>query len=324
MLRTRFTDLVGCTVPLQLASMPGVTTPELVTAVADAGGLAMIGLPLFPPDLAAATLDRLLAATRGVVGMNFLMPFLDRAVLEIAAPRVRVIEFFFGAPDPALVRTASSGGALVSWQVGSRDEARAAVDAGCDLIIAQGIEAGGHVRGELGTLRILSEVVDSIEVPVIAAGGIGSAREVAGALAAGASAVRVGTRFIAAAESGAHPDYVRALVAARAEDTVLTDVFSGGWAAPHRVLRSAVEAVRAFEGDVVGETEWAGEKTPIERFSIEMPTRQTTGRLDAMALYAGQSVGAVRKVQPAREIVAELIGGAEELLLRATPAVAAR
>ena len=140
----------------------------------------------------------------------------------------------------------------MSWQVGSADEARAAVDAGCDLVVAQGDEAGGHVRGTLGLLTTLERVLDAVEVPVVAAGGIGSARQVAAALAAGASAVRVGTRFIASAESGAHPDYVRAVLEATAEDSTLTDVFSVGWDAPHRVLRSCIEAARAFRGDVVG------------------------------------------------------------------------
>ena len=198
MLRTRFTDLVGCSLPLQLAAMPGVGTPELVAAVADAGGLAMIGLPLVPTALVAETLDQLASRSRGAIGMNFLMPFFDREVLDVAATRARVIEFFYGDPDRELVRDARAGGALVSWQVGSPEEARAAVDAGCDLVVAQGDEAGGHVRGGLGLLPTLARVLDAVDVPVIAAGGIGDARQVAAALAAGASAVRVGTRFIAA------------------------------------------------------------------------------------------------------------------------------
>jgi NAD(P)H-dependent flavin oxidoreductase YrpB (nitropropane dioxygenase family) len=323
MLRTAFTDRVGCSLPLQLASMPGICTPELVGAVADAGGLAMTGLPLVPPPVAVEVLDDLRSRTRGAIGVNFLIPFLDPAVLEVAAPRARVIEFFYGDPDPALVRVAKSGGALASWQVGSADEARAAVDAGCDLVVAQGVEAGGHIRGSLGLLPLLSEVLAVVDVPVIAAGGIGAARQVAGAIAAGASAVRIGTRFVAAAESGAHPEYVRALIEARAEDSILTDVFSGMWAAPHRALRSAIEAAQAFAGDVVGETEWGGTKMPVERFSVMTPDRVTTGAIRAMALYAGQSVGGVRAIQPAREIVAELMTGAEELLLRTAPAITA-
>jgi NAD(P)H-dependent flavin oxidoreductase YrpB (nitropropane dioxygenase family) len=321
MLRTAFTDLVGCAQPLQLASMPAIATPPLVAAVGDAGGLGMLGLAGFPVDAAVAAVDGLRSMTRGAWGVNFLIPFLDPAVLEAVASRARLVEFFYGDPDRDLVRAAKSGGALVSWQVGSRDEAVAAVDAGCDLVVAQGSEAGGHVRGTLGLLRVLAEVVAAVKVPVIAAGGVGTAREVAGALAAGASAVRVGTRFVAAAESNAHPEYVRALLAARAEDSVLTEVFALGWDAPHRVLRSAIDAARALDGDVAGETAWGGEKRPIERYSVEPPGRETTGRIDAMALYAGQSVGAVLEVKPAREIVAELMDGAAELLARSAPAI---
>ncbi|HEX2463969.1 MAG TPA: nitronate monooxygenase [Thermoanaerobaculia bacterium] len=324
MLRTRFTDLVGCSLPLQLAAMPGVGTPELVAAVADAGGLAMIGLPLVPTALVAETLDELARRSRGAIGMNFLMPFFDREVLDVAATRARVIEFFYGDPDRELVRDARAGGALVSWQVGSPEEARAAVDAGCDLVVAQGDEAGGHVRGDLGLLLTLARVLDAVDVPVIAAGGIGDARQVAAALAAGASAVRVGTRFIAASESGAHPEYVRAVLAASAEDSTLTRAFAVGWDAPHRVLRSCIDAAQAFPADLVGEVNWGGTTIPVARFSVFSPDVDTSGEIAAMALYAGRSVDAVREVKPARDIVAELIGGAEALLRAAASTIGAR
>ena len=324
MLRTRFTDLVGCSVPLQLAAMPGVGSSELVAAVADAGGLAMIGLPLFPPPQIAATLADLARRTSGVIGLNFLMPFFDREALDAAANRTRVIEFFYGDPDRDLVRAAHAGGALVSWQVGSADEARAAVDAGCDLVVAQGDEAGGHVRGSLGMLATLARVLDTVDVPVIAAGGIGSARDVAAALAAGASAVRVGTRFIASHESGAHPEYVNAVLEARAEDSVLTEQFSVGWDAPHRVLRSCIEAARSLTPGIVGSTQWGGTTIPIARFSVMTPDRETTGEIRAMAHYAGRSVEHAREVKPADEIVAELMGGAEALLRRAASTIEAR
>src|SRR5262249_4887206 len=189
--------------------------------------------------------------------------------------------------------------------------------AGCDLIVAQGTEAGGHVRGRLGLLPLLGAVLDAVDVPVIAAGGIGTARSVAAALAAGADAVRVGTRFVAAAESDAHPGYVDALVGARSEDTVLTEHFAVMWpGAPHRVLRSAVAASEAFPGEVVGEMELFGVRQPIPRSGVPCPTRGTTGETAAMALYAGESVGAVRGVKPAADIVRELIDGAEHLLRR--------
>jgi len=319
MLSTPFTTLVGCSVPVQQAGMGGVATPELAAAVADAGGLGMLGGVRLSASFLASALDRLHAQTRGPFGVNFLMPFLDRACLEIAATRTRVVEFFFGDPDAALIHIVHAGGALAAWQVGSPDEARAAIAAGCDFIVAQGVEAGGHVRGRIGLLSLLDEVLPVSPVPVVAAGGIGTARGMAAALAAGAAAVRVGTRFVAAVEAAAHPQYQEALIQARPEDTVLTEAFSANWPhAPHRVLRSCVAAAEALPEGVVAHTESAGQKVPITRFMTPAPLRKTTGAIDAMALYAGESVGAVQRVQPAAEIVRELADGAKQLLGRWT------
>jgi NAD(P)H-dependent flavin oxidoreductase YrpB (nitropropane dioxygenase family) len=271
--------------------------------VADAGGLGMIT----PTDHTVEVLEGLASETSGRVGINFLVPFLDVGAVEAASSRTRVVDFHFGEPDARLVARVHQGGALAGWQVGSADEARAAVDAGCDFVIAQGIEAGGHVRGELPLLLLLDEVLNLVEQPVVAAGGIATARAMAAALAAGASAVRVGTRFVASTESGAHPRYVALVLRARATDTALTTTFSTGWPdAPHRVLRSCVEAAQAFRGDIVGEQHLDSSTTPIPRFAPPPPGGITTGEIDAMALYAGQSVGMVGDVKPAAAIVAEL------------------
>src|SRR5207245_10643314 len=114
---------------------------------------------------------------------------------------------------------------LASWQVGSSAETVGAAEAGCDMIVAQCIEAGGHVRGKVSLLTLLSQVLDSVQVPVLAAGGIGSGRALAAVLAAGASGVRVGTRFIVATEAGGHPEYGKALIAGGPEDRVVRDAF---------------------------------------------------------------------------------------------------
>jgi nitronate monooxygenase len=308
MLTSSFTELVGCRVPIQLAAMGNIGSEELAIAVSRAGGFGMIPGPQLPEAL-----ERLSEQTGGTFGINFLMPFLDRAAVEPAARKAKLVEFFFGEPDAALVETVHSCGALACWQVGSLQEGLAAAEAGCDVIVAQGREAGGHVRGQLGLLALLSQVLDAVEVPVLAAGGIGSARTMAAALAAGAAGVRVGTRFAASQESGAHPTYVAALVAATASDTILTDTFSTDWPAPHRVLRSCVEAARANEQEPVGisQSGW-----PIPRLHSTPPNRQTSGLIEAMALYAGESVDGVRRVQTAAEIVQELAEGAERLLRR--------
>ena len=242
---TPFTKLVGASVPIQLAAMPGIATAELAAAVANAGGLGMIGAAMLSAELLEAELDRLASATRGPFGVNFLMPFLDPACVPIAARRARVVEFFYGDPQPALVARAHEGGALVSWQVGSLAEALAAERAGCDFVVAQGTEAGGHVRGRSSLLPLLSEVLDALRIPVLAAGGIATARDLAAVLACGAAGARVGTRFAAAAESGAHPDYVKALLAATAADTCLTEVFGEGGPTPRTACCAAPWRPRA-------------------------------------------------------------------------------
>jgi nitronate monooxygenase len=312
---TRFTELVGCQVPIQQAGMGATSTPELAAAVSNAGGLGML---TFITDDLRGDVEATLAATAGrPFGVNFLMPFFGRTMLEAVVHRVRLVEWFWGRPDPVLVGVAHDAGALAAWQVGSRDEAAAAADAGCDMIIAQGVEAGGHVRGTVGLLPLLDAVLGAVEVPVVAAGGIGTGRGVAAVLAAGASAARIGTRFAATRESGAHPSYKQALFSAEAADTVLTLTFSVGWPeAPHRVLRSAVQAAEALDAEQAGEASGAGFPPVIPRFAVQSPNRRVRGHIEAMALYAGQSVTAVTAITPAADVLREIATDAEELLRR--------
>lgn len=314
-LATSFTDLAGCRLPLQLAGMPGIVTTQLAAAVGEAGGLPMLGSAGMTADLLEQAMADVASRTSAPFGVNFLIPFLDPDALRAAAARARLVEFFYGNPDPALIDIVHSAGALACWQVGSTTEAILAVEAGCDMIVVQGIEAGGHVRGQVGLFPLLARVLEVVRVPVVAAGGIARPRSVAAALAAGAAGVRVGTRFVAAAESGAHPAYVDALIGARAEDTVLTEAFSVMWPnAPHRVLGSCIEAARAIDSESVGEIVLWGSTHPVPRLSVPAPTRETTGEIGAMALYAGHSVDDVRSVQPAAAIVRELFEGVDELL----------
>jgi len=312
---TSFTRLVGVSAPIQLAAMPGISTADLVAAVADAGALGMVGATLQSAAALDAVLEQLAKRTSGVVGVNFLIPFLDPECVAVAARRARVVEFFYGDPNAELIKRARAAGALVSWQVGSLAEAVAAERAGCDFIVLQGTEAGGHVRGETSLLPLLSLVLDAVHVPVVAAGGIATARSLAAVLACGCGGARIGTRFAASTESGAHPSYVKALLAASAADTCLTQAFSVMWPdAPHRVLRSAITAAEALTEDIIGEVRDVEQAIPVRRFSVIPPTRGTVGHIDAMALYAGESVTNVSSVQPAAAIVAELVTGAEALL----------
>ena len=328
MLSTRFTELVGCTVPIQQAGMGFYAHPPLASAVATAGGLGMVsvyGGYGGPPESIAKLLDTVQVHPSGAIGANFIMHSVDPALAEesvaTAAARVRVVDFFYSNPDPTLVDIVHTAGALACWQVGSLGEALAAVDAGCDFIIAQGEGAGGHVRGKIGLLALLDEVLGAVDVPVLAAGGIGSGRAMAAVLAAGADGVRVGTRFIAAEEPEAHPMYVEALIAARAQDTIVTQAFNTGWPVEYeaiRVLRSTLEAAQAFEGEIVGENQspLTGERYPMRRFEPDAIHKAATGNIEAMPMLAGESVSNVEQVQTAAEIINELTSEAEELLGR--------
>ncbi len=308
----RLTRLLGCELPLQLAPMGSVLVrPALPLAVAAAGGHAVYPALGLPPAALGPVVDALAAATRAF-GVNFLVPFLHRGSLELAAARAPYVDFFLGTPDPALVELAHAGGAVCGWQVETAEQARAAEAAGCDVVVAKSWESGGRKAVEGPTLlALLDETLAAVSVPVVAAGGIATAAGVAAALAAGAAGVRVGTRFIAATESDAHPLWVQAVLDARATDAVVTEAFNAGMpgGGPHRVLRSSLEAAEALPEGPAGVVRLAGAELRVGRFAPPAPTRESTGEIAAMPFYAGQSAGAVRDVRPAGEIVAELAAG---------------
>lgn len=320
MLRTAFTDLVGCSVPIQLAPMGAAGSPELAAAVIDAGGMAMLATTLVPVPALRATIDAVKARADGPLGANVLMPFLDEAVVEAIAPHVQLVDFYHRPPKADLVELVHDAGALAGWQVGAVDEAKAAVDAGCDLLVVRGIEGGGRMWGDRSLWPLLDEVLDAVadDVPVLAAGGIGTGRGLAAALAMGAAGVRMGTRFLATDESTAHDVWKDAVIAAGAADTVLTDAFSTLWPngpEPHRVLRSALEAAQRLDADVDVVADMPG--FPLPRFAVVPPSRDTTGHVDAMALYAGESVYAVRGRERAGDVVRAIAADAEARLTRA-------
>ncbi len=317
-LHTSFTELVGCEAPIQLAPMGGVPTPELIAAVTQAGGMGGFGAGPMPAEALAATLDQVRTHTTGPVAVNILLPFLeDPSTIRVAAERATVVDFYHGEPDRALVELVHEHGSLAGWQVGSLAHAISAAEAGCDILVVRGVEGGGRMHGTESLWPLLAEVVGAVTVPVLAAGGIGDARGLAAALAAGAAGVRMGTRFLAAAESGIHDLYRQALIAASAGDTVLTDEFRADWPdeqSSSRVLRASLDAARAFPDDVVGELVMGPMTMPVPRFSVAPALAGSRGAVEAMAMYAGESVRFVREVESAVDIVRNIAQGAEELL----------
>ncbi|MBW3669806.1 MAG: nitronate monooxygenase [Actinobacteria bacterium] len=325
MLQTAFTELVGCSVPIQLAPMGGAGSPELAASVIQAGGMGMFATALVPVPAVERLVAAVAARTDGPLGVNVLMPFYDDALIEAVASRVRLVDFYHGAPRAEAVARVHGAGALAGWQVGAVDEARAAVDAGCDVVVVRGIEGGGRMWGDRSLWPLLDEVLDAVDVPVVAAGGIGTGRGLAAALAAGASAVRMGTRFIATAESAAHDVWKQAVIEAQPSDTVMTDAFSVLWPngpEPHRVLRRAVEAAERTPSDVVAELRVGDHVMPLPRFAAVPPSVHVSGEVEATALYAGESVFAVRGTERAGDIVRAVAQDAEHRLRSASTTLA--
>ena len=315
----RVLDLWRCELPIQLAPMGSVSaSPRLALAVSAAGAHAMYPALALPPAALAPAVEALVEA-EAAFGVNFIVPMMDPGSLELAVAKAPYVDFFLDDAGPALVERVHAAGAVCGWQVETAEEARAAEAAGCDLVVAKAWESGGRKRVEGPTLLpLLDAVLGAVALPVVAAGGIATARGVAAALAAGASGVRVGTRFIAAAESDAHPEWVAAVLDAAATDAVVSEAFNTGLVppGPHRVLRSAIAAAEALPDETVATLRLAGAEVPVPRFGPQPPTRESTGEIAAMALYAGQSAGAVHAVMPAAEIVAELARGVPERPLR--------
>lgn len=327
MLRTRLCDLLGIDVPIVCAPMgPSITGPELAAAVSNAGGLGVISFGADPPDLLRQQIRRLRDLTDKPFGVNFILHFpIEAQVAVCLEERVPVLSFFWGDPTPYVDR-AHAAGAKVVDQVGSVEAAQRSARAGVDAIIAQGVEAGGHIAGTVTTLALVPRVVDAVApTPVIAAGGIVDARGLVAALALGAEGVVLGTRLLATPEAAAHPIYKQKVLEATEEETVRTTLFGGGWPnAPHRVLRTPFveqwlsQEARGSEQrpdePVIGETSFGGQRIPVQRFMGLPATAEATGDIESMALLAGQGVGLVHEIKPAAEIVQELVEGARRVI----------
>jgi nitronate monooxygenase len=269
-------------------------------AVTRAGGLGTV----VATRLDAQECDEIFGSLPQPVGANFTRPTdANKDAIAAAAQHARVVEFFWADPRRDLVKIVHEAGALATWQCGSIPEARAAIEAGCDYVTLQGVEAGGHVRGNTPVRELVVAGAEVFEVPIVAGGGVATAEAVEELIELGAAGVRVGTRFLAANETPAHPRYVELLLAARAGDTVMTEAFEVGWPdAPHRVLRSALDASHAFTGGLTG----ARDGVDVSHWSPAPPHEETTGEIDAMALYAGMGVGDITRIEPAADIVADL------------------
>ena len=316
-MKTALCTRLGIEVPIIQAPMGGAVGPALAAAVCNAGALGMLVLWRADHETVRRQIREMRALTSRPFGVNLNLEFPQEERLEICLEeRVPVISFFW-REDFHLVPRAKEAGAMVMHTVGSAADAKRAVEAGVDIIIAQGWEAGGHVRGLVATMPLIPAVVDAVSpTPVVAAGGIADGRGLAAALALGAAGVWIGTRFLASDEAAIHPRYREVLLQANETDTVYLDnLFDIRWPnAPHRTLRNQTvrtwEAAgrppsgdRPGEGDIIGVSRSNG---PIVRYQSYTPGADAEGEIDAMSLWAGQSVGLVTKTQRAADIVREI------------------
>ena len=323
-LRTPLCDRLGIDVPIVQAPIGSASTPELVAAVAQTGALGMLALTWVSVDEAVRRVRRVRELTDRAFGVNLVLAFPIADLLDACLDeRVPIVSTFWGDPDAASDRI-HSGPALHLHTVGTVDEAQRAVAAGVDVVVAQGWEAGGHVTGRVTTMALTPAVVDAVApVPVVAAGGIGDGRGLAAALALGAQAAWLGTRFLTATEASTHDVYRRRVLESSGDDAVHTGCFDGGWPnAPHRALVNSTmtdweEAGspraprRPGEGDVLAT---ASDGRTFLRYDDMMPLRGMEGDLEAMALYAGQSAALVRTSDPAADIVRALMAEATAAL----------
>jgi len=317
MLHTRVCDLFGIDLPILNAGMGGAALAPLAAAVSEAGGFGTIAMAGFTGEAMLSEISAARAATRKPFGVNLLIPFLrDGTFKLLAREHLDAVTLFWGDPAVMIPQAKADGINRIIWQCGSAAEAAEARRAGADAIIAQGFEAGGHVRGTITTLALIPEVRDAIgDLPLIAAGGIVDGRGLAAVLALGADGAVFGTRFLASEEAAAHPIYKQRILTAHASETIHTKLYDVGWPdAAHRVLRTKVvekwekagcpePGKRPGEGESIGTMRGRGLEVPLVQYSVMAPADYIEGDIESLAFYAGESVSLVREILPAKEIV---------------------
>jgi enoyl-[acyl-carrier protein] reductase II len=333
-LSTRLTREYGVEHPIALAGMAFVgTAPDLAIAICKAGGIGSLAVGPLPAPAVLALVRAVRQATDRPLNVNFITFLCRGEQIDVCIDEgVPIVSFHWGHPARATIERLHAAGVKVWEQVGSVETARMAVADGIDLVIAQGSEAGGHNYGSLPTFVLTPAVVEAVApIPVLAAGGLATGRQLAAALALGAVGGWVGTRFIASAEAFAHPLYKQRLVEADGTQTRLTNIY--GPDMPHfnpmRVLD--IGLAREFAGREaeapkdpraqprIGTMRLMGDQIPLHRFSSFVPTPETEGDITQLPFLAGQGVGLVRELRPAGEILRTMVREAAATLSALAP-----
>ncbi len=306
-LRTRLTELLGIEHPIIQGGMAWTATAELASAVSEAGGLGIIGAGHMPTDILRQQIRLAKAATSRPFGVNLMLmtPHIDELVQLVLDERVPVVTT--GAGNPGKYMDAlKEHGIKVLPIAPSTALARRLESIGADAIIGEGMEAGGHI-GELTTMVLTPQLVDAVSIPVVAAGGIADGRGMAAAFALGAEGVQVGTRFMCAEECTIHPAVKETVLKAKDRDTVVTGRSTGH---PVRVIKNKLS--RQIE-----ELDRQNKPAELEELgSGKLALAMREGDTQMGSLMAGQAAAMVCKIQPAAEIVEEIVAEASEVLRR--------
>lgn len=300
--QNRVTKLLKTKYPIIQGGMAWVADAHLAAAVSNAGGLGLVAAYSMPAHLLEEQIVLVKKLTDKPFGMNIMLMSPNVAdAIEIAAEyRVPVVTTGAGMPGKVLERLKPVG-TIVIPVVASTSHAERVAKQGADAVVAEGTEAGGHI-GEITTMNLIPQIADVVDIPVIAAGGIADGRGMAASFALGAEGVQVGTRFLCATECTIHENYKNAVIKAGDRSTVVTGRPTGH---PVRVLKNKLS--KQFE-------ELEKNCAPVEELEKLGTGKLRLGVVDGDAdwgsLMSGQSAGLVRKIEPAKEIIEDIISGA--------------
>ncbi|MBO4852888.1 MAG: enoyl-[acyl-carrier-protein] reductase FabK [Schwartzia sp.] len=293
--------MLGLKYPIFQGGMAWLGTAELASAVSEAGGLGIIGAGHMPPDVLRAEIQKVKKATKKPFGVNIMLmsPFVKEVMQLMLDERVPVVTTGAGNPGEYILSLKEIGTKVIPV-VASVALAKRLVRTGVDAIIAEGMESGGHI-GELTTMALVPQVVDAVDVPVIAAGGIGDSRGVCAAFALGAQAVQMGTRFVMSEECIAHENYKNLVLKARDRSTVITGRTTGH---PARVLQNKLTRIY-LEREAAGAP--AEELEKLGLGTLRMAARE--GDVEMGSVMIGQISGMMNDIKPVRVILEDLVKG---------------
>ncbi len=306
MLKNNLCDLLNIQYPILQGGMAWVATGELAAAVSNAGGLGIIGAGHAPPQVVEKEIKKAKSLTSKPFGVNIMLlsTYVDEVVNLVLSEGVAVVTTGAGSPGKYMEDFKQKGIKVIPV-IASVALARRLVKQGVDAVIAEGMEGGGHI-GEITSMVLIPQVVEAVDVPVIAAGGIADGRGLVAALALGAEGVQMGTRFICAQECQAHSNYKQAVLNAKDRDTTISGRSTGH---PVRIIKNKLTRhFEKLENDGVPKKE-------LEEFGVgKLQAAVVDGDTDMGSIMAGQSAGLVNKIEPVRDIIDQVISEAQTIM----------